>query len=89
MDNGWIKLHRKMLDNPVVMKDADHIDEQFGIIPFEHYRSFYYLYHLGVTLTYAFLNFFLLNFFAISSYISGSSNSKAFQSTAQDSIAAT
>ena len=23
--NGWIKLHRKMLDNPVVMKDADHL----------------------------------------------------------------
>ena len=24
-DNGWIKLHRKVLDNPVVMKDADHL----------------------------------------------------------------
>ena len=23
--NGWIKLHRKMLDNPIVMKDADHL----------------------------------------------------------------
>lgn len=23
--SGWIKLHRKMLDNPVVMKDADHL----------------------------------------------------------------
>lgn len=22
---GWIKLHRKMLDNPIVMKDADHL----------------------------------------------------------------
>lgn len=25
MNNGWVKLHRKMLDNPVVMKDADHL----------------------------------------------------------------
>lgn len=25
MDNGWIKIHRKVLDNPVVMKDADHL----------------------------------------------------------------
>ena len=25
MSNGWIKLHRKMLDNPVVFKDADHV----------------------------------------------------------------
>jgi len=25
MNNGWIKLHRKMLDNPVVFKDADHV----------------------------------------------------------------
>lgn len=24
--NGWIKLHRKMLDNPVVMKDAEHFE---------------------------------------------------------------
>lgn len=24
-NNGWIKLHRKLLDNPVVMKDADHL----------------------------------------------------------------
>ena len=23
--NGWIKLHRKLLDNPVVMKDSDHL----------------------------------------------------------------
>lgn len=23
--NGWIKLHRKTLDNPIIMKDADHI----------------------------------------------------------------
>lgn len=23
--NGWIKIHRKMLDNPVVFKDADHL----------------------------------------------------------------
>lgn len=23
--NGWIKLHRKLLENPVVMKDADHL----------------------------------------------------------------
>lgn len=23
--NGWIKLHRKMLDNPIIMKDADHL----------------------------------------------------------------
>ena len=25
MNNGWIKLHRKTLDNPVVMKDPDHL----------------------------------------------------------------
>lgn len=25
MQQGWIKLHRKLLDNPIVMKDADHI----------------------------------------------------------------
>lgn len=25
MDNGWIKLHRKTLNNPAVMKDADHM----------------------------------------------------------------
>lgn len=25
MDNGWIKLHRKILKNPVVMKDPDHL----------------------------------------------------------------
>lgn len=25
MDNGWIKLHRRLLENPVVMKDADHL----------------------------------------------------------------
>lgn len=25
MNNGWVKLHRKILDNPVVMKDADHL----------------------------------------------------------------
>lgn len=25
MNNGWIKLHRKMLENPVVFKDADHV----------------------------------------------------------------
>lgn len=25
MMNGWIKLHRKLLENPVVMKDADHL----------------------------------------------------------------
>jgi len=24
-NNGWIKLHRKILDNPIVMKDADHL----------------------------------------------------------------
>ena len=24
MGNGWIKLHRKTLDNPIVMKDTDH-----------------------------------------------------------------
>lgn len=24
-NNGWVKLHRKMLDNPVVMKDPDHL----------------------------------------------------------------
>lgn len=23
--NGWIKLHRKILDNPIIMKDADHL----------------------------------------------------------------
>ena len=23
--NGWIKLHRKLLDNPVVCKDSDHM----------------------------------------------------------------
>ena len=23
--NGWIKLHRKLLDNPIIMKDADHL----------------------------------------------------------------
>jgi ferredoxin--NADP+ reductase len=25
MSNGWIKLHRKTLDNPIVMKDKDHL----------------------------------------------------------------
>ena len=25
VETGWIKLHRKMLNNPVVMKDADHL----------------------------------------------------------------
>lgn len=25
MDKGWVKLHRKLLDNPVVCKDADNI----------------------------------------------------------------
>ena len=25
MDKGWVKLHRKLLDNPVVCKDSDHI----------------------------------------------------------------
>lgn len=25
MSDGWIKVHRKMLDNPVVFKDADHL----------------------------------------------------------------
>ncbi len=25
MTNGWIKLHRKLLDNPVVMRDGDHL----------------------------------------------------------------
>lgn len=25
METGWIKLHRKLLKNPVVMKDADHL----------------------------------------------------------------
>ena len=25
MSNGWIKIHRKMLDNPVVMKDPDYL----------------------------------------------------------------
>jgi len=24
-NNGWIKLHRKLLDNPIIMKDADHL----------------------------------------------------------------
>ena len=24
MDNGWVKIHSKMLSNPIVMKDADH-----------------------------------------------------------------
>ena len=24
-NNGWIKLHRKLLDNPVVMKDSEHL----------------------------------------------------------------
>lgn len=23
--NGWVKLHRKMLDNPIIMKDAEHL----------------------------------------------------------------
>lgn len=23
--DGWIKLHRKLLDNPVVTKDSDHL----------------------------------------------------------------
>ena len=25
INNGWIKLHRKLLDNPVVMKDSDYL----------------------------------------------------------------
>jgi DNA-binding MarR family transcriptional regulator len=25
INNGWIKLHRKMQDNPIIMKDADHL----------------------------------------------------------------
>ena len=25
MNNGYIKLHRKILDNPVVMKSTDHL----------------------------------------------------------------
>ena len=25
MNNGYIKLHRKLLDNPVVMKSNDHL----------------------------------------------------------------
>lgn len=25
MDNGWIKLHRKILGNPIIMKDSDHL----------------------------------------------------------------
>jgi uncharacterized phage protein (TIGR02220 family) len=25
MNNGWIKLHRKTLDNPIICKDADHL----------------------------------------------------------------
>ena len=24
-NNGWIKLHRKMQDNPIIMKDADYL----------------------------------------------------------------
>ena len=24
MNQGWIKLHRQLLDNPIVMKDAEH-----------------------------------------------------------------
>lgn len=24
-NNGWIKLHRKLLDNPIIMKDAEHL----------------------------------------------------------------
>ena len=24
-NSGWIKLHRALLDNPVVMKDAEHL----------------------------------------------------------------
>lgn len=24
-DNGWVKIHRKMLENPAVMKDPDHL----------------------------------------------------------------
>ena len=24
-NNGWIKLHRKLLDNPIIMKDSDHL----------------------------------------------------------------
>lgn len=25
VDNGWIKIHRKLLENPIIMKDADHL----------------------------------------------------------------
>lgn len=25
MHEGWIKLHRKLLDNPIIMKDSDHL----------------------------------------------------------------
>ena len=25
MKSGWIKLHRKLADNPVVMKDSDYL----------------------------------------------------------------
>ena len=25
MSDGWVKIHRKMLDNPVVFKDPDHL----------------------------------------------------------------
>lgn len=25
MENGWVKIHRKVLDNPVVFKDSDHV----------------------------------------------------------------
>lgn len=25
INNGWIKIHRKMQDNPIIMKDADHL----------------------------------------------------------------
>ena len=44
MDNGWIKLHRKILKNPVVMKDPDHLAVWIYLLltaTHDNYETFY------------------------------------------------
>ena len=43
-DNGWIKLHRKIWDNPIVTKDADHLAVWIYLLTHANHKDKYALF---------------------------------------------
>ena len=43
MGNGWIKLHRKLWDNPIVTKDPDHLAVWIYLLTNATHKDYYIL----------------------------------------------